>query len=111
MIGAAIKADDIRVCDICARGLMENRAITFFRVTFERMFIDLDAVRGVSGLSQILGSQRLASVMAPNDKIAVPICPGDELIVCDHCAISRDDRVFYMAERAAEAACVRGQKA
>lgn len=85
MIGAPIEGTEIRKCDICDCGLTENRAITFFRVTFER----------------------LQTFLAPNNEIAIPICAGAELIICDHCAISRDDRIFYMAERAAESAAVR----
>src|SRR5665213_140043 len=107
MTGAPIKARDIRKCDICERGLMADRAFTFFRVTFERMAVDVPAVKGIVGMAHILGSEQLAAVMAPSDEVAVPIGPRGQMIVCDMCAMAHREPLFQLAEQAAQAAYVR----
>lgn len=109
MIGSPMKAEDMRKCDRCNQGLMRNGAITFWRIYLERMVVDVNAVKAIGGLSAILGSERLATILAPNDNVAVPVTSPDEAIICDACAMDHDT-IFELAEEAAKSAEKRKQR-
>jgi hypothetical protein len=99
-VGKPMQDDRIRKCDLCGEGLA--RAVpVFFRVSIERMGIDVGAVRAIMGLATILGSQRLASVMAPDNEVAKPIGDPDELVICHQCGIERKMSIALFAEVAA----------
>jgi len=101
MSGEPMKPADVRKCDLCGDPLMKKGGVTFFRVTFERMVIDVNAVREIHGLSTFFRSEQLARVFAPSDVIARPL-PADVLICCDSCAIGRREwGVFALAQIAA----------
>lgn len=82
-----MKAGDIQKCALCGRGVMHNGVPLFWRVTCQRMGIDVAAVQRAAGLEMMLGGHvALARIMGPNEDIATPI--GDErtIVVCESCA-------------------------
>jgi hypothetical protein len=98
-----MKANEIRACDLCGNGLMGAGHITFHRVTFERMGIDLNAVRQRQGLHTLLGNAALAEVFAPTSDVAVRIGDADSLIICEDCAM-KPHVPMVLLERAARRA-------
>lgn len=60
----------------------------FYRVTVERMAVDLKAVQQRAGLEMYFGgSAALADVFAPTTEIANPLFQAATILVCDRCAI------------------------
>lgn len=101
--GRPAKHRDLMKCVCCAQGMMANGDMTFYRVTLERMCVDMAAVQQQSGLEMMLGGNaRLANVMGPDADIAKPLGPGVQVFVCDRCAI--DNVLMEVAALAHEAA-------
>jgi hypothetical protein len=82
-----VKASEIRPCALCQKPLMHTRLPLFYRVTVERMTIDLKAVRERHGIEVLLGSAPLAEVFAPTTEIANPLFQAATILVCERCAI------------------------
>lgn len=104
MIGKSIHADDIRKCDLCGEGLAREVPL-FYRVNLERMAVNASAVRSIVGLTTLLGSERLATVLSPDNEVAKPLGAPDELLVCQDCSVDRmQGAVAMLTEIAAQLA-------
>lgn len=84
---SAMKSADLQKCVLCGRGVMHQGMPLFWRITLQRMGIDLAAVQRTTGLEMMMGGNvALARVIGPNEDIAKPF--GDErtIVVCESCA-------------------------
>lgn len=81
-----MKAGEFTKCALCGEGIMRGGLPLFWRVTCERMGLDLAAVAQVSGMeTMMLGHVALARVFADPD-IAVPLGVPRTVLVCEACA-------------------------
>ncbi|RAI43948.1 hypothetical protein CH341_11545 [Rhodoplanes roseus] len=80
---------------------MHAGAITFFRISIERLVVDLGAVRRQHGLELQIGA--LAQHMGPDEDIAKPLLPAVAGLVCESCAMA-DDTLFDLWSKVTEAA-------
>jgi hypothetical protein len=95
-----VKANEIRPCDVCKQPLMAGGHITFHKITFERMAVNMRAVNDRVGLSMVLGSNALAEVFAPIADVADRVGDADHLLMCENCAM-KQHLPMVLAEAAA----------
>lgn len=81
-----MKAADMQKCAICGRGVLHAGLPLFWRVSLQRMGVDMAAVRQTAGLEMMLGSVPLARALGPDPDIASPIGEGRTIVVCERCA-------------------------
>jgi hypothetical protein len=84
-----MKANELRPCDVCGRPLMAGGHVTFHKITFERMAVNMRAVRDRVGLSMVLGNNALAEVFAPIADVADRVGDADALVMCEDCALKQ----------------------
>jgi hypothetical protein len=96
-----VKANELRPCDVCKQPLMAGGHITFHKITFERMSVNMRAVNDRVGLSMVLGNNALAEVFAPIADIADRIGDADSLLMCEDCAM-KEYLPMVLAEAAAK---------
>lgn len=90
-----MKADDIRRCALCGEGVMRRGLPIFWRVTCERMVVDLAAVARVQGMETMMqGHVALARAFADPD-IAAPLGDARTVVVCEACA-GRETSVYRL---------------
>lgn len=83
-----MKQNELKKCAECNKGMMHSGNPIFYRVTVERMCVNLPAVERQHGLELMLGRNPvLASVMGPNEDIAVPLGGRIQVLVCQDCSI------------------------
>lgn len=80
-----MKRREIKACAVCGEGVMHNNNVLFYHVRMRRMGVDLSAVDKLRGLEMMFGSPTLATVMGPDEDLAVELDSFDELI-CSPCA-------------------------
>ncbi|WP_170149580.1 hypothetical protein, partial [Rhodoplanes roseus] len=101
-LGSSImKQREFTKCLRCGKGVMHAGAITFFRISIERLVVDLGAVRRQHGLELQIGA--LAQHMGPDEDIAKPLLPAVAGLVCESCAMA-DDTLFDLWSKVTEAA-------
>lgn len=73
-------------CSLCEKKILSNGGLPlFWRVTVERFGLDMSALQRQQGLSMLVGSPAVASVMGPNEDLAKPIQKPAVLTVCEKC--------------------------
>ncbi|MEY2849631.1 MAG: hypothetical protein RI885_2298 [Actinomycetota bacterium] len=82
-----MKQRELGPCAACGRGVMHDRSIAFYRVTFEHFVLMTGVIQRQAGLEQAMGSPVLAAVMGPDEDLAKRAGPADREIICQHCAI------------------------
>lgn len=82
------KRKDISDCAVCGGKLMAKGSLTFYRLNIERLIFDVQAIREQHGLETMMGSPMLASVMGPDQNLALLLDGPCEVLVCENCAIS-----------------------
>jgi hypothetical protein len=106
-----VKASELRVCDLCGQGLMKSGLPLFYKLTIERMAVDMRAVTERHALEMLVGSGTLAEVFAPTADIASPIHEANTLLVCEPCSTRMEhDCVARLNETAIENAEKRAAK-
>lgn len=104
-----MKANELRPCDLCGKGLMHSGVPLFFRLTVERLAVDPQAIRERVGLATMFGNTpgagAIAEVFASRSDVATPFVERHELLVCENCAIDP-----HCVHSLAEAATARGKK-
>ena len=84
-----MKEDELRkhaTCSLCGKPIGAAGAPLFWRVSIERFGLDAGALERNEGLVKFLGgSVELASVMGPNEDMAVPVMDKLTLTVCETC--------------------------
>lgn len=98
-----MKANELRPCDVCSSPLMKAGHVSFHKITFERIGVNLQAVRERAGLGIMMGSAALAEVFAPTAHVANRIGDADALILCEDCAM-KPQLPMILAETAARRA-------
>lgn len=100
-----MKAEDLKPCAICGKGMMHAGTPLFYRVRIEAMGVDIRAVQQHAGMEMMMGGGvagvKLARVLGPNPDIAKPIDPepAKPVLVCQPCALEPRSLAF-LAERA-----------
>lgn len=82
-----MKEKDLRPCDICRKPLGHSGVPLFYRVRIEIMGLDLGAIRRQIGLGMMIGNAAIARVMGPDEDMAKPVVPAEDLILCRECAL------------------------
>ena len=82
---------------------MKAGHVTFHKIAFERMGVNLQAVRERTGLEMVMGSAALAEVFAPTADVANRIGDANVLILCEDCAM-KPQFPMILAETAANRA-------
>jgi hypothetical protein len=92
-----MKKNELKKCAECGKGMMHSGNPIFYRVAVERMCVNLPAVERHHGLELMLGrNAALASVMGPDEDIAVPLGARISVLVCQDCSIKLS--VAHLAE-------------
>ena len=96
-----MKANEIKKCVLCGKGVMHTGLPLFYRVTIDRMFINKRAVHELAGLQMMLGAQ-LADVFSTGENIA-DVGISTILIICEHCGPNKSNPIAGFAEIGCEA--------
>lgn len=83
-----MKAKDLRPCDGCGDVLTSNGVPMFYRVRVETMGVNVNAVRRQVGLSMMMGNSALAAIMGPDEDMASPVFPAEDVLLCLQCAMA-----------------------
>ncbi len=96
-----MKRSELQKCCLCGKGVMHSRQLMFSRVTVERLFVDLDAIRRLDGLENVFGGGNtgaaLAAVMGTDEDIATRV-NTKTLFACDECGSMRPVAVLELNE-------------
>jgi len=85
-------------CDLCHQPIGTAGIPLFWRVTFERFGLQLDAIRRQDGLTALLGGNAfLAQHMGTDESLATPIMEPNTITVCERCATEKEYPVAHMA--------------
>lgn len=101
-IADSLKHKDFKPCLLCGKGMMHAGSITFFRLTLERHLIDTRAVQRAHGMELMMGNARLANIMGPDEALAKQV-DTNTFLICEPCAINRQERLFEIYQKASEA--------
>src|SRR5690606_14308926 len=83
-----MKKREFKKCANCQKGMMHSGNPVFYRVSVERMCMDVPAVQRQHGLELMFnGEAALASIMGPDEDLAKPIGDKEEVLVCQDCSI------------------------
>jgi hypothetical protein len=74
-------------CDACQRELTETNLPLFWTLTVTRYGLDANAIRRRMGLGMAVGSGALASILGPDEDLAVKVMEPVEITLCETCAI------------------------
>ena len=80
-----MKANELQPCAICTKGVMHAGMPLFWRVSLQRMAVDLEASRQLVGMETFFGNVALARVFTDPD-IASPFGEPRTILVCEQCA-------------------------
>jgi hypothetical protein len=86
-------------CSACGKKVLAAGLPLFWRVTIERFGVDMQACQRQQGLSMMLGSPALASVMGPDEDLAKPVMDKVVATVCESCVLSSMP-IAMLAEKA-----------
>ncbi len=95
-----MKQNEFKKCALCKRGVMHSGMPIFFRVTVERMGIDLAAVQRQHGLEMMIGP--LAAAMGTDDDLAKSIDSERNIIICEECAQENGYYLLRLMEAASK---------
>lgn len=85
-------------CSICNNKILATGIPMFWKVTIERLGIDIAAVQRQQGLTMMLGGNAsLAMVMGADEEMTKPISDAVEITVCETCCI-KDICIAHLAE-------------
>ncbi len=85
-------------CRLCGKGILAGGVPLFWRVTIERFGVDMRKCERQQGLTMMLGSAALASVMGPNEDLAMSVMEPVTLTVCEDCAMVKSQPIVCLAE-------------
>lgn len=78
----------MKPCPLCGKGLMHSGVPLAWRVSVQRIGIDLRKVQRQSGLEQMMGNVAIASVFAPESEYGVKIDDPVTMVICEPCALA-----------------------
>ena len=77
-------------CTHCGKPIGHTGVPFFHRVIIQQFVVDLAAVRRADGLAALLGNQRIAAVVGPDEDLANPFDAAATVTLCEHCAASTE---------------------
>ena len=84
-------------CKVCHKPFGHTGLPIFFRVSIERLGVNLNTVRRQDGLAALLGgNSALAQVMGTDEEVTVPMMEKTTVTVCEACALE-DVNLFVLA--------------
>lgn len=83
-VKVGLRQADLRPCDGCGRGLLEQNTLTIHRVHIECFVANPLTIRRQAELEMMLGNAALAHVMGP-DEVLAPKIDEKTLVLCFHC--------------------------
>ncbi len=86
-----MKAEELKPCALCGRGMMHAGCPLFYRVTVQSMGVDARAAQQQHGLEQYFGggaggAVALARIFSPDPEIAKEIGEAHQTLVCQDCS-------------------------
>ena len=82
-----MKQNELKKCAICGKGVMHTGVPFFYRLSLERMAIDVAAVKRQHGLEMMMGNAAaLAFHMGPQEDIAQGFMGPFTLLICEDCS-------------------------
>lgn len=93
-----MKQREIQPCALCKRGLAHDGNFLFWRIKFERLGLDHQAIQQQHGLELMMGSPVLANVMGPDRDIAKVLDGPHEALVCEPCVQDRLIGLFLISD-------------
>lgn len=109
--GKKMKVGDFRPCARCGKGMMHTGLPLFYRVTIQRMAIDMREVHRADGMEKFFaGHVGIARVFHDPD-IGIPFAESVTVLVCETCANQPPTLLALLLEQAAKQAEQRAAKA
>lgn len=102
--GAGMRAEELKPCAICGKGMAHAGVPLFYRVRLEHMGINANAVRRTDAMERFFGGSAanpagIAVARVFEDPvIAEPIVDATEVLVCQPCALEPRP-LLMLAER------------
>lgn len=86
-----MKAEDLKPCALCGKGVMHAGVPLFYQVTVQAMCVDGRAVQQQHGLEQFFGggaggAVALARVFTPDPEVAKPVGDVHTTVICQTCS-------------------------
>lgn len=81
-----MRAADLRPCALCGKGVMHTGVPLFWRVSLQRMGVDLAAVQQGHGMETYFGGHVALARVFHDPEIAKPFGEGRTILVCEECA-------------------------
>jgi hypothetical protein len=86
-----MKAEDLKPCALCGKGMMHAGVPLFYQVTVQTMGVDARAVQQQHGLETFFGGGRggvaMSRVFSPDPDVAKAIGDPHRTLVCQSCSV------------------------
>jgi hypothetical protein len=82
-----MKANEIKHCALCGRGVMHAGAFIFYRVTFQPMGVLVTEVQRVHAMQQFMHGNVAIAQAFYDPEVAAEVHPPVESLVCQSCAL------------------------
>jgi len=82
-----MKAGEFKPCALCGKGVMYTGLPLFYKVTVQRMGIDIREVDRAAGMERFMGGHVALARVFHDPDIANPIGTPVESLVCEDCAM------------------------
>lgn len=96
-----MKAKELReaaICAHCKRPFGHTQYPLFWRITIERLGVDMPAIQRQDGLAMVLGGNAaLADVMGPDEDLTRPMQEPVTITLCQQCALSEPVLIGVLA--------------
>lgn len=108
MSATGLRQDQMQHCACCHKGVMHDGNIMFYRLTMQRLIVNLPAIKKQHGLEQMMGgdaASRIAFHMGSQEDMAKYIDDALAILICDTCAMEHQlvAGLYETATQAAEA--------
>ena len=98
-----MRADEVKACALCKRGVCAGGHLTFHRIRFERLGVDRKAINERIGLHHLFqgnASPEIIEAFAPTPDVAILVHEPASILVCEECANERAECLILLAELA-----------
>lgn len=82
-----MKAEELKPCAFCGKGMMHSGVPLFYRLTVEHMGIDVREVQRASGMEQFMGNNVALARVFHDPEIAKRVGDQHTALVCQSCAL------------------------
>lgn len=81
-----MKADDLKMCRICGKGMAHAGHITFWTLSIQRMGLMRDSIQRVAAMEMHFGGNLPIARVFNDEDVAVAIGDAGKIFVCETCA-------------------------